>query len=86
MLTADEILGNVVWLVNAIEDEALEEVQDVFFLELAKVVTTSPLPRDRRPAKAVQLRIRSPYPTTGKKALIDSVRNNAIHRQRRYAS
>ena len=42
MHSAIEILKNVVWLINALDDQALGEVQDLPFLEMAKDVTITP--------------------------------------------
>jgi hypothetical protein len=42
MQKTEEILQNVIWLVDAFDDEALEEVQDIPFLEMAKVVSIAP--------------------------------------------
>jgi hypothetical protein len=48
--STEEILDNVVWLVNALDDEALAEVQDIPFLEMAKVITIAPLPAGFAPS------------------------------------
>jgi hypothetical protein len=37
--STEEILGNVIWLIDALGDEALAEVQDLPFLEMAKDIT-----------------------------------------------
>jgi hypothetical protein len=34
--STEELLDNVVWLVNALDDAALAEVQDIPFLEMAR--------------------------------------------------
>ena len=39
---AEEILSNVVWLIDNFDDEALEAVRDIPFLEMAKAVTIAP--------------------------------------------
>jgi hypothetical protein len=39
MRSTEEILGNVTWLIDALDDEALAEVQDLPFLEIAKDIT-----------------------------------------------
>jgi hypothetical protein len=39
MRSTEEILGNVTWLIEALDDEALAEVQDLPFLEMAKGIT-----------------------------------------------
>ncbi len=39
MRSTEEILGNVTWLLDALDDEALAEVQDLPFLEMAKEIT-----------------------------------------------
>ena len=39
---AEEILRNVVWLIDNFDDEALEAVRDIPFLEMAKAVTIAP--------------------------------------------
>ena len=39
MRSTEEILGNVIWLIDALDDEALAEVQDLPFLEMAKDIT-----------------------------------------------
>jgi len=36
MRSTEEILENVVWLISQFDDDALEEVQDLPFLEIAK--------------------------------------------------
>jgi hypothetical protein len=41
---AEAILSNVVWLIDNFDDEALEAVQDIPFLEMAKAVTVTPSP------------------------------------------
>jgi len=48
MVSTDEILRNVVWLVDALDDDALCEVEDIPFLEIAKAVRIS-----RQPARSV---------------------------------
>jgi hypothetical protein len=50
MQKTEEILQNVIWLIDAFDDEALEEVQDIPFLEMAKVVSIAP-PPSARPAR-----------------------------------
>ncbi len=44
MQKTEEILQNVIWLIDACDDEALKEVQDIPFLEMAKVVSIAPRP------------------------------------------
>ena len=39
MRSTKEILGNVIWLIKALDDDALAEVQDLPFLEMAKDIT-----------------------------------------------
>jgi hypothetical protein len=39
MRSTEEILGNVIWLIEALDDEALAEVQDLPFVEMAKDIT-----------------------------------------------
>jgi hypothetical protein len=39
MHSTEEILGNVIWLIEALDDEALAEVQDLPFVEMAKEIT-----------------------------------------------
>jgi len=39
MRSAEEILENVVWLVSQLDNDGLEEVQDLPFLEMAKDVS-----------------------------------------------
>lgn len=39
MRSTEEILGNVIWLIDALDDAALAEVQDLPFLEMAKDIT-----------------------------------------------
>jgi hypothetical protein len=39
----EEILENVAWLIDALDDTGLEEVQDIPFLEIAKAVSITPL-------------------------------------------
>ena len=41
MCSTEEILSNVVWLVNALDEEGLSAVQDVPFIEMAKSVSIS---------------------------------------------
>jgi hypothetical protein len=68
MHSTKEILNNVVWLVNALDDDALAEVQDIPFLEMAKVVTIAPLPAGFTPsARALRNRLRPQYPTLRKR-------------------
>jgi hypothetical protein len=38
MCRTDEILSNVVWLVEAIDEQRLPEIEDIPFLEMAKSV------------------------------------------------
>lgn len=38
MTNTNEILSNVAWLVDALDDDGLHEVRDLPFLEMAKVV------------------------------------------------
>jgi hypothetical protein len=37
--STEEILGNVIWLIEALDDDALAEVQDLPFVEMAKDIT-----------------------------------------------
>jgi hypothetical protein len=68
MHSTDEILDNVVWLVSALDEEALAEVQDIPFLEMAKVVTIAPLPASFAPSsRALREHMRPRYPTIRKK-------------------
>ncbi len=46
MRNAEEILENVVALISLLDDDALEEVQDLPFLEMAKDVSVARSPRD----------------------------------------
>ena len=39
MHSTEEILGNVIWLIEALDDDALAEVQDLPFVEMAKDIT-----------------------------------------------
>ena len=39
MRRTEEMLDNVIWLIDALDDEALAEVQDLPFLEMAKDIT-----------------------------------------------
>ena len=41
MRNAEEILENVVMLISLLDDDALEEVQDLPFLEMAKDVSVA---------------------------------------------
>jgi hypothetical protein len=45
MRNAEEILENVVLLISLLDDDALEEVQDLPFLEMAKDVSVTRPPR-----------------------------------------
>jgi hypothetical protein len=44
MRSAEEILENVVLLIGLLDDDALEEVQDLPFLEMAKDVSVTRAP------------------------------------------
>jgi hypothetical protein len=87
MHNTKEILDNVVWLVNALDEEALAEVQDLPFLELAKGVTIAPLPAGFAPSsRALRKRLRPRYPTIRKKG---ETKTHAVTNKadiRRYAS
>ena len=64
----EEILANVAWLVNLLDDEALATVQDIPFLEMARVVTITPSPSGFVPSsKALRERWRPRYPSIRKK-------------------
>ena len=39
MRSTEEILGNVIWLIEALDDDALAEVYDLPFVEMAKEIT-----------------------------------------------
>ena len=45
MRSTEEILGNVIWLIDALDDAALAEVQDLPFLEMAKDITIASVSR-----------------------------------------
>jgi hypothetical protein len=79
--STEEILDNMVWLVDAFDEEALAEVQDIPFLELAKVVTIVPLSAGfALSSRALRKRIRPRYPTIRKKR---SDANTRCHQQNR---
>jgi hypothetical protein len=44
MHRTDEILSNIVWLIDSFDEEALEAVQDIPFVEMAKTVKITPPP------------------------------------------
>jgi len=52
--STDEILGNVIWLIDALDDAALAEVQDLPFLEMAKDITIASVSSALRSAPARQ--------------------------------
>ena len=58
---AEEILSNVVWLIDSFDDEALEAVQDIPFLEIAKAVTITPSPVTSSPPSRVRYEKRIPF-------------------------
>lgn len=65
MPTTNEILDNVVWLVNALDDEALNDVQDLPFLEMAQAITISrPLQKSSGAVQSPHKRIPPRYPTS----------------------
>ena len=71
MLSTEEILNNVVWLVDALDEDALDDVQDIPLLEMAQAVTISPSQRgNSRPQPVRRKRVRPRYPTSMKAALI----------------
>ena len=45
MRSTEEILGNVIWLIEALDDDALAEVQDLPFVEMAKDITIASVSR-----------------------------------------
>jgi hypothetical protein len=64
MLNTDEILSNVVWLVDALDDDVLREVQDIPFLEMAKAVRIARQPRRSvTPVRGRYQRMPVRYPT-----------------------
>ena len=64
MLNTDEILGNVVWLIDALDDEVLNEVHDIPFLEMAKAVRIARQPmRNVLPVCGQHQRMQVCYPT-----------------------
>ena len=69
MPTTEEILNNLVWLVNALDEDALGDVQDIPFLEMAQVVTISP-PRlsSSTTERSRRKHVRPRYPTSMKNA------------------
>ena len=69
MPATEEILNNVVWLANALDEDALGDVQDIPFLEMAQAVTISP-PRLRSSTIEWSRRkyVRPRYPTSMKNA------------------
>jgi hypothetical protein len=55
MRSTEEILGNVIWLIDALDDDALAEVQDLPFVEMAKNITIAAVSSNaRRSAPARQ--------------------------------
>lgn len=65
MPTTNEILDNVVWLVNALDDEALNDVQDLPFLEMAQAITISrPLQKSSGAVQSPCKRVPPRYPTS----------------------
>jgi len=64
MSNTEEILDNVIWLVEALADEALGEVDDIPLLEMAKSVAVAPLPVGfTSTAQALERRAAPRYPT-----------------------
>lgn len=61
MHRAEEILTNVAWLINKFDDEALEAVQDIPFLEMAKAVTITPSPVTPAPSSRTRSEKRIPF-------------------------
>jgi len=61
MHRAEEILTNVAWLINNFDDEALEAVQDIPFLEMAKAVTITPSPVTPAPSSRTRSEKRIPF-------------------------
>lgn len=80
MLDTIEILENVIWLVNAFDDEALGEMQDIPLLEVAKSVTIAPLPAGFvSTSQALERRMPPRYPTNRKiltKKTMDAAKKN----------
>jgi hypothetical protein len=75
MHTAEQILDNVIWLVNALGDDALRDVQDIPMLEIARAVTIAPVrQRGAGPAQPARTRVRPRYPTSMTAAL--AIRRN----------
>jgi hypothetical protein len=60
-----EILDNVIWLVNTLDDEALGDIREIPLLEMAKAVSIAPLPAGFASiAQALEKRTRPRYPTS----------------------
>jgi len=67
MSDTEEILDNVIWLVEAFDEEALGEVGDIPLLEMAKSVAVAPLPVGfASAAQALEKRASPRYPTDRK--------------------
>lgn len=65
MSTTSDILDNVVWLVNALDEDALNDVQDLPFLEMAQTVTiTHSTLETSRTAQLPCTRFPPRYPTS----------------------
>ena len=70
MSDAKEILDNVIWLVEALNEEALGEVGDIPLLEMAKSVVVAPLPVGfTSAAQSLEKRALLRYPTGGRALL-----------------
>ena len=54
MRSTEEILGNVIWLIEALDDAALAAVQDLPFVEMAKDITIASVSSALRSAPARQ--------------------------------
>ena len=52
--STEEILGNVIWLIEALDDAALAAVQDLPFVEMAKDITIASVSSALRSAPARQ--------------------------------
>jgi len=65
MPTTNEILDNVVWLVNALNEDALNDVQDLPFLEMAQAISISQSsPKSAEGAQSLRKQVPPHYPTS----------------------
>jgi len=67
MSETTEILDNVIWLVNTLDEEALGAIGEIPLLEMAKAVSAAPLPAGFVvTSQALEKRTLPRYPTNKK--------------------